>query len=386
MTLSPRLIFISCAFLACVNGAFAAGEYQQTKDTKTKIWNGSPKAGETSSWSGDRDKENYATGYGDLTMYTANGKAYALFYGNMVRGKFEGPVNLHTNGRTVHAYFVAGDRVTAWGYGAAKSTMTASEAAAVEKRRAEAEKIAAARKKEEIKPEPTPVKKTEIADKIKETPAPPNERAAKGTETYHAVTTPEPSLATKDRTKPTPPELKSVTRAEPSPGGSPVRAFIEPTPLPKIAESSRPPVEETPVPAESPPAQEKIDNASKPSEAARESTEKKEKRDVSVNALVGPPSSLRSSDENSSARSNAASASSESERMTESDAVNLADAEARNEGYNLENYERPKADYSAVKQKWILYYDLKKSADLNPRATPLSVTVEDKTKKVEIRK
>src|ERR1051325_11835397 len=110
MTLRLRLIFISCAFLACVNGAVAAGEYQQTKDTKTKIWNGSPKAGETSSWSGDRDKENYATGYGDLTMYTANGKAYALFYGNMVRGKFEGPVNLHTNGRTVHAYFVAGDR------------------------------------------------------------------------------------------------------------------------------------------------------------------------------------------------------------------------------------------------------------------------------------
>jgi hypothetical protein len=379
-------MFISCAFLACVNGAFAAGEYQQTKDTKTTIWNGSPKAGETSSWSGDRDKENYATGYGDLTIYNANGKAYALFYGNMVRGKFEGPVNLHTNGRTVHAYFVDGNRVTAWGYGAAKSTMTASEAAVVEKRRAESEKTAAARKKEEIKPGPSPVKKTEIAEKIKETPAPPNERAVKGTETYHAVATPEPSLATKDQTEPTPPELKSVTRAEPSPGGSPVRAFIEPTPLAKIAESSPSAVEETSVPAESPPAQEKIDNASKPSEVARESTEKKEKRDVSVNALVGPPSSLRSTEENSSARSNDASASSESERMTESDAVNLADTEARSEGYNLENYERPKADYSAVKQKWILYYDLKKSAGLDPRATPLSVTVEDKTKKVEIRK
>jgi hypothetical protein len=286
----------------------------------------------------------------------------------------------------VHAYFVDGNRVTAWGYGAAKSTMTASEAAVVEKRRAEAEKTAAARKKEERKPEPTPVKKTEIAEKIKETPAPPKERAVKGAETYHAEATPEPSAVTEEKPKPTSAETKKVTRTEPSPSGTPVRAFIEPTPLPKIAESSPPPVEETPVPAESPPAQEKIDNASKPSEVARESTEKKERRDVSVNALVGPPSSLRSTEENSSERSTAASASSESERMTESDAVNLADAEARSEGYNLENYERPKADYSAVKQKWILYYDLKKSADQDPRAMPLSVTVEDKSKKVEIRK
>ena len=372
MTLRPRLIFLCCAFVAFATGVFGAGEYQQTKDSKTTIWNGNPKAGETSTWSGDRDKENYATGFGDLTMYDANGKAYALYYGKMVRGKFEGPVNLHTNGRTSHAYFVDGDRVTAWGWRAAKSTMTASEAALVEKRRAEAEKIAATRKKEEVKAEPTPVKKNEIAEKIKETPAQPTEPVAKGTETYHAEATPEPPVM-KEKTKPTSAETNTLARTETSPAGSPVRAFLEPTPLPKVAESSPPPIEATLSPAESP-------------EVARESAEKKNRDNVSVNALVGPPSALRSTEENSSARSSANSAASESDRLTESDAVSLADTEARNQGYNLDNYERPKADYSEVKRKWILYYDLKKSADRSLRAAPLSVTVEDSTKKVEIRK
>ena len=387
MTLKSRLIFVCFAFLACASGAFGAGEYQQTKDNKTTVWNGNPKAGETSTWSGDRDKENYASGFGDLTMYDANGKAYALYYGNMVRGRFEGPVNLHTNGRTSHAYFVDGNRVTPWGWRAAKSTMTAAEAAVVEKRRAEAEKTAAARKKEEIKPKPTPVEKKEIAEKIKEAPAEPTEQVAKGTETYHEEATPESSPVTEEKTKPSPVETKKLTRTEPSPSESPVRAFLEPTAIPKIAESSPPPIQETPVPTEPPPAaQEKIDNASKPPESTRDSTEKKESRaDVSVNALVGPPSSLRSTAENSHERANAESAS-ESDRLTESTAVKLADSEARNQGYHLEDYERPKADYSAVKQKWILYYDLKKSADRSRGEGPLSVTVEDKTKKVEIRK
>jgi len=382
-----RLIFVSCAFVAGISAAFGAGEYQQTRDSKTMIWNGTPKAGETSGWSGDRDKENYATGFGDLTMYDANGKAYALYYGNMARGRFEGPVNLHTNGRTSHAYFVDGNRVTAWGWRAAKSTMTASEAAVVEKRRVEAEKIAAARKKEEIKPEPTPVKKNEMAEKIKETPAQATESVAKGTETYRAEATHEPSAVAKEKTEPTSAETNTVARTRSSPAGTPVRAFVEPTPLPKIAESSPPPIEETPVPAESPPAQEKIENTAKPPEVARESAEKKKNREnVSVNALVGPPSSLRSTEEDSSKQSSVGSASSESDRLTESDAVNLADTEARNQGYNLENYERPKADYSEVKRKWILYYDLKKSADRSLGAAPLSMTVEDRSKKVEIRK
>src|SRR6266513_5645194 len=147
MTLSLRSILFCGGLLLLASTSFAQGEYQQAKDEKTLIWNGTPKPGETSSWDGDRDKENYATGFGALTYYTARGSVFALYYGNMVHGKLEGPVNVHTNGRTAHAYFVDGGRVTGWGRGRAPSKMEVPEEAIIEKRKAQAEKIAAAAKR-----------------------------------------------------------------------------------------------------------------------------------------------------------------------------------------------------------------------------------------------
>src|SRR5438128_521836 len=146
MTLELRLILFCFALLLSARAAFSQGEYQQTRDNKTMVWNGTPKSDETSTWSGDRDKENYATGFGDLTWYNAKGKVYAVYYGNMVHGKFEGPVNVHTNGRTAHAYFVDGGRVTGWARGPAPSKMSGPEQAVVERRKAEAESAAAERK------------------------------------------------------------------------------------------------------------------------------------------------------------------------------------------------------------------------------------------------
>jgi hypothetical protein len=132
MTLRLQLVPL-CGGLLLVfaSAALAQGEYQQTRDSKTMVWNGTPKPGETSSWAGGRDKENYASGFGDLTWYTANGKVYARYYGNMVHGKFEGAVNAHTNGRTAHAYFVDGGRVTGWAHGPAPSRMNLPEAAII---------------------------------------------------------------------------------------------------------------------------------------------------------------------------------------------------------------------------------------------------------------
>src|SRR5438105_3918762 len=147
MTLRPHLMLLFAALLICASSSFAEGEFQQAKDGKTLIWNGTPKPGETVTWDGDRDKENYATGFGALTWYTANGTVYGLYYGNMVHGKLEGPVNVHINGRTAHAYFVDGGRVTGWGRGRAPSKMEVPEEAIIEKRKAQAEKIAAAAKK-----------------------------------------------------------------------------------------------------------------------------------------------------------------------------------------------------------------------------------------------
>src|SRR5947209_14735551 len=87
-----KFIVSCCALLAVAGIAFAAGEYQPTRDNKTKIWNWTPKGDETASWSGDRDSEGYATGFGDLTLYDGSGKVSGVYYGNMAHGKLEGPV------------------------------------------------------------------------------------------------------------------------------------------------------------------------------------------------------------------------------------------------------------------------------------------------------
>ena len=141
LILRPRLILFCGGLLVFAGAAFGQGEYQQTRDNKTMIWNGTPKSGETSSWAGSRDKDNYATGFGDLTWYNAKGKVFALYYGNMVHGKFEGAVNVHSNGRTAHAYFVDGGRVTAWARGPSPAKMSVPEGVVAERRKAEAENV-----------------------------------------------------------------------------------------------------------------------------------------------------------------------------------------------------------------------------------------------------
>ncbi len=107
--------------------AFGEGTYQRTKDGKTIVWNNGPKPGETAAWFGDRDAEGYATKVGTLTWYTSNGAVYARYFGNMVRGKFDGMVNVHFKGRTDHAIFVDGQRTTRWAAGRAPSFRAAQQ-------------------------------------------------------------------------------------------------------------------------------------------------------------------------------------------------------------------------------------------------------------------
>ena len=293
---------------------FGAGEYQKARDGNTKIWNWTPKAGEPASWSGTQDKENYANGFGDLTWHSPDGKVFGLFYGNMIRGKFEGAVNLHTGSRVSHAYFVNGERVTEWARGAAKSKMNAPEQAIVERRRAETEKPAA--KNEDVEqPEPatTPVPKKEKNKTAKIPTSSPVEPASHGPVSYHK----------------------------------------------EAAESvSTPPAHESPA-------------------------------DISVDALAGPPSSLRA---NSIRESSVRKQDGETESprhagpLTESEAISVADNEARLQGFQIDNYERPNVDHSQVRGRWTLFYSLKKAESGSESPASFSVTVEDKTRKAEIRK
>jgi hypothetical protein len=395
-------MLLSAALLICASSSFAEGEFQQAKDGKTLIWNGTPKPGETVTWDGDRDKENYATGFGALTWYTANGTVYGLYYGNMVHGKLEGPVNVHINGRTAHAYFVDGGRVTAWGRGRAPSKMEVPEEVVIEKRKAQAEKIAAAAKRaaEAEKKQKAEAEKVRPLEPVATKPETRPEKPAVSSSEKPGSETP-PAVAEKQSEAPT--------------TASPTRVFDEPTPIPTkseirsqssevssttespppalerpVTESTPPPIRETPPVTEESPIEPKTEATAPTSEITRESpptsTKKESPADVSLNSLVGPPSSLRTAPETSPPKMETqTSTSTINAPLTETETIDLADTEARIQGYHLDDYQRPKVDHSAVKGKWSLFYG-SKEASAGESGGPFTVTVEDKTRKVEIRK
>jgi hypothetical protein len=420
----PRLILICCGLLAFASGqTFAAGEYQKGRDGKATIWNWQPKQGETVDWSGGRDKDGYANGFGDLTWYNADGKTFGLFYGKMEHGKFEGAVNMHTGGRISHAYFVGGDRVTSWARGAAKSNMTESEAAVVGEKKVAAEK-AAAEKEKIAKAEPiatpTPTPKKEQTAKIAKTEAaPPAEKTARQPDSHPKRTAEKSPSANVAEKKSEPLSYdEELKRTEPATK----KKFTEPTPLPK-AETEKPSTESLPLPTsqpseperaieepslpaiqETPPvlheptteqtavvAEKKPETADSSEETRKSSSPpaaKESPADISVNSLADPPSSLRAIPESSSSEKSQAepeSAQKSDGPLTETDVIKLADTEARVQGAPLDNYERPNVDHSQVKGKWTLFYAPKK--DESGSGMPsFSVTIEDKTRKIDLRK
>ncbi|HJT80344.1 MAG TPA: hypothetical protein VJ719_04025 [Chthoniobacterales bacterium] len=110
--------------MVSVASASADGVYQRTKDEKTLVWNDNPKPGDVATWSGKRDRDGYAVGFGTLTWYSnrsgghdSKGTVFASFFGNMIRGKLDGPVNGHSKGVTGHAIFSHGKRINRWATG-----------------------------------------------------------------------------------------------------------------------------------------------------------------------------------------------------------------------------------------------------------------------------
>ncbi len=164
-----RLFCICSVLLPVFAGvAFGEGTYQRTKDGKTIVWNNDPKPGDAATWFGDRDGEGYATKVGTLTWYTANGAVYARYFGNMVRGKFDGMVNVHSKGKTNHAIFVDGQRTTRWATGPAPSWRVAQSRA-----RRPAKPAAAAEAPAEG---PPTVRETENAQRLSEPERSPSRR------------------------------------------------------------------------------------------------------------------------------------------------------------------------------------------------------------------
>ena len=129
--MAGRLFLVCGAFLVLtVDFARGEGGYQSTRDGKTLIWNSNPKPGDVATWTGDRDHADYARGFGRLVWYTLESgsdkpELYARYWGRMVNGKLEGPVNVHAKRKTHYAIFIEGVRVTSWSSGTAPSRATA---------------------------------------------------------------------------------------------------------------------------------------------------------------------------------------------------------------------------------------------------------------------
>ena len=295
----------------------------------------------------------------------------------MVHGKFEGAVNLHSAGRTLHAYFADGGRMTAWGRGRAPSNMKVPEEIVMQRRKAEAEKPVA---KEEQRIEPA-AKATPTPPRTESTKARPTEQIAKKPTSTPAEPTPPPVAK-----KPTEPAI--TAEAE--------RPFEEPAAIstpPEERQTSEPPQvakTEPSLPKEEQTVAQPVDReehsiATQPTTPHPAASAAKSEADVSLNTLVGPPHSLRTN--TSGPKSDNESAPPErTGPLTEAGAISLADAEARIHGYQLDNYQRPKVDHSNVKGKWSLFYGLKDPAAKSEEVVPFTVTVEDKTRKVEVRK
>ena len=127
---TAQRLFVCGALLLFANGAYGGGAYQRTKDGGTLVWNNYPRAGDKATWSGKRDPDGYATGYGTLTwdsveraivtgsnLPSTRGSAAVLsrYSGKMVRGKLDGPVvNVDASGKMFHGTFVNGAKANDW--------------------------------------------------------------------------------------------------------------------------------------------------------------------------------------------------------------------------------------------------------------------------------
>src|SRR5437660_11257970 len=134
--MSWRLLFICAALFVLADVARGDGTYQRTRNGKTLVWNNHPKRGDEATWSGTRDRGGYARGFGTLIWYTkqsllARPTPYARYWGNMVRGKFDGPVNVHSKRKTHYAIFADGVRTTRWATGTAPSRGSAQQPSAI---------------------------------------------------------------------------------------------------------------------------------------------------------------------------------------------------------------------------------------------------------------
>jgi hypothetical protein len=301
---APRF-FLYVALLLLANGAYADGGYQRTRDGKTLVWNNRPVPGDAVAWSGKRDADGYATGYGTLTWFsrtraTMTGshlsadkyREIGQYSGKMVRGKLDGAVvNVDADGRRFHGTFVDGKKTKDWFAGRAAERQSTEE-----------------------------VSQAELVEAPTEGPSP---------------------------------EEKPQT-AEASPLNAPAPETT--------GAGTQHPIVETP--------------AEGPANSGNDS----------LRMLTAPPRSLRANIPTDAAPEASvpqmSSSGAVSPRLTAAEVIALADAEARIHGYDLNEYQRPQAQYMPADETWSVLYG--KNSDDAMSAKHFSVSVEDRTKKTSL--
>ena len=363
--------------------------------------------------------------------------------GTMVHGKFVGAVMTVDRGKTYYAKFVDGQRKGNWSLNpiVAKATRVESDAEPAEPKKvpepkiAKAEKVeapaAAPKALEEAEPEPPTEGPDEAAanevtgqtsavskttTEASSNPSTLNSQPSTGliaqaaTEADESATPRQQPVTRKSALAP------GAVRAIEKPSSQPEKKSEKPkevkvTKAPKIEKAkAQPSIVESDVesPAEGPRST-KVDKAQTPNpkpqteEASRPAvTAKKEPLsspplsegtpvDDSIRTLTGPPTSLRTKSAASPATAttpeptiSVAPASQSAEpKLNAVQAMDIADIEARTKGYDLGEYQLPKAEYNAADDTWSVSYIAR---DKDKTAKRLHVTIQDKSGKAEVQK
>ncbi|PYL96042.1 MAG: hypothetical protein DME28_00330 [Verrucomicrobia bacterium] len=444
---APGFIVFGALLLLLIlaKGALADGAYQRTDDRKkTLVWNNNPKPDDTATWSGGRDAEGYATGPGTLqwfrtdrsfttgsNVFSPKKTLISSYSGTMVHGKFSGGVMTVDHGTTYHATFVDGHNNGRWTAGpvvtkaesaepaaaaekpertaSATSTEVASESSKTKKiseektqpRVAEetsADIPAAGPEESEVSGQRSEVSKSATASEEPEqsaTPrAPVTRKAALAPGAVRAIEHPTHAVAKKSETEPArrsdrakPEQTEKSSKIAKAASSQPSKAKTQlsediPAEGPLSAGAEK---------AQSPSSKSAIAESSQPSTLNAQGASNETPVDNSLRTLTGPPSSLHlrtPPETNPPAQIStppiaAVSSPTAGAKLTAVQAMDIADIEARTKGYDLGEYQLPKAEYNAASDTWSVTYVAR---DAGKAAKKLSVTIQDKTGKAEVKK
>jgi hypothetical protein len=367
------------------------------------------------------------------------------YTGIMVRGKFDGAVTTVDHGKTYHAKFVNGQRKGSWMVGPVVAKESIESRPTTKKRHEASSSVQAATPKKVELQQPKVAEETAV-DVPAEGPAEENaevkRQEAETTRSTAAESSSRSTLnegqsnagAARTSDQPSTPLLAQVSegpdesatpqkpvtkKAALAPGA--VRAIDEPARrVTEKTESTRAKVKETQEKAAKPPkiakpeaAEEKVESPAEgpitkgaPSSSTPKNVETSEIShpssfipppsvkegpvDDSIRTLTGPPSSLHvkppaetSPAAPTSMPSTAPAAPPAAPKLNAVQAMDIADIEARTRGYDLGEYQLPKAEYNAANDTWSVSYI---GRDSNKGGKHLSVIVQDKTGKAEVNK